>query len=524
MKKFILSFIFFIFPILLNAQQKNIDLKKIDRSVKKTMKEFKIPGVSIALVKSGEVVLTKGYGVQEIGKTKKVNARTRFAIASNTKAFTATGLALLKEQGTIHWEDKVIEHLPWFRLSDPYVTHELTIKDLLVHRSGLGLGAGDLLWWPPSTYSRDEIVRRLQYIPLQSSFRNTYAYDNVLYLVAGTIIETKSGLSWGEFIQQNIFNPIGMTSSTVHGIHYNQGENIAAPHALIDGKIVTVEPFLEKNVGPAGSIMSNAIDMAKWMITQLDSGRTNSGKRLFSRSTTRELWSIVTPISIPSYPALLKSIQPQFSGYALGFRIHDYRGYKIVTHTGGLPGYVSRITLLPRKKIGIMVLTNQESGAAFNAITNTILDLLLYESDTEWIKIYKKMVTEQDSMVYAFVNSVSSNRDETSTPSLDLTAYTGTYHDQWYGDIVISQEQKHLTINFTHTPDLTGQLEHWQYDTFIARWNKRELRADAYLSFTLQPDGSIDHATMKPISPATDFSFDFQDLHLKPVFNKKDKQ
>lgn len=416
----------------------------------------------------------------------------------------------------------MIEHLPWFRLSDPYVTHELTVKDLLVHRSGLGLGAGDLLWWPPSTYYRDEIVKRLQYIPLKSSFRNTYAYDNVLYLVAGKIIEEASGLSWEEFIQQNILNPIGMSSSTVHGIHYTRHKNIAAPHACIEGKIVTVEPFLNKNVGPAGGIMSNAQDMAKWMITQLDSGRISNGTRLFPSWTTRELWSIVTPMPIQSFPSPLKSIQPQFSGYALGFGIHDYRGYKIVSHTGGLPGYVSRLTMLPEKKIGIMVLTNQESGAAFNAITHNILDLFLNASDTQWIKIYKKIVTQRDSMVLSLINSAASSRDETSKPSLELAAYTGTYRDKWYGDIMISRDQDQLTIKFTNTPDLTGYLEHWQYDTFIACWNKRELRADAYISFTLQPDGSIDHATMKPVSPATDFSFDFQDLLLKPVSSKKD--
>ncbi len=506
----------------MTAQPEGINQKKIDLYVTKAMQEFEVPGISIAVVKDGEVVFTKGYGVLEKGKSKKVDSQTLFAIASNTKAFTATCLALLKEEGEIKWEDKVIDHLPWFRLSQPYVTHEFTVKDLLVHRSGLGLGAGDLLWWPPSTYTQDEIVRRLRYIPLKTSFRSTYAYDNVLYLVAGKVIEAKSGLSWEEFVQQKILYPIGMISSTVHGVHFTQKDNVAAPHARINGKIVTVEPFLKKNIGPAGGIMSNAEDMAQWMITQLDSGRVKKGKRLFSKETTKELWSIVTPIPIGSIPLNFKSIQPNFSGYALGFGIRDYRGYKIVTHTGGLPGYVSRLTMLPEKEIGIIVLTNQESGAAFNSITYYILDQYLHVSDTPWIEVYKNITLQRDSMVQSMVTSAAHSRNADSTPSLALEKYTGTYQDVWYGNIIITKEKENLAISFSKTPDLTGNLEHWQYDTFIVRWHNRELRADAYITFTLNPDGTIDHATMRPVSPATDFSFDFQDLLLKPFVQGKD--
>jgi len=524
MKKYIFFIVLILHTMHLYAQQEQINQEKLDVFVQETIQEFAVPGVSIAIVKDGQAILTKGYGILEKGRSEKVNSQTLFAIASNTKAFTATGLSLLEEQGKIRWDDKVIEHLPWFRLSDPYVTHELTVKDLLVHRSGLGLGAGDLLWWPPSTYTRDEIVRKLKHIPLENSFRNTYAYDNVLYLVAGEVIEAVSGLSWEEFIQERILVPLGMKSSTVHGIHYTQQPNIAAPHAHIDGKVITVEPFLKRNVGPAGGIMSTAEDMAKWMITQLDSGRTCNGHKLYSSETTRKLWSIVTPIPVRKMSPELKSIQPQFSGYGLGFRMLDYRGHKIVTHTGGLPGYVSKLTMLPDKKLGIMVLTNQESSAAFNTITYYILDQYLNAPFTPWLKIYKKIVMQRDSLMNAYVNSAVKNRDAESEPSLSLEEYTGTYRDIWYGDIIISKNQRQLKISFSRTPDLVGPLEHWQYDTFIARWNKRELRADAYISFVLCPDGSVDHAIMQPVSPATDFSFDFKDLFLIPVSNEKDSK
>ena len=489
----------------------------LDDYLAQVMEAFEVPGVSLAIVKDGKPVVTKGYGVRRLGDKTPVDARTLFGIASNTKAFTATAIGLLVEEGKLEWDAPVRRYLPWFQLSDPYVTRELTVRDLLVHRSGLGLGAGDLLWWPPSTYNRKEIARRLQYIPLATSFRSAYAYDNVLYLIAGELIEEVSGLTWEEFVASRILQPLGMTGSNVRHAEASGGGNIGTPHARVEGVVRPVNPFASDNTNPAGGINASAVDMAKWLIVQLDSGRVAKDKRLFSRFTTHQLWSMVTPIPIRNQPPELAALRPNFEGYALGFRVHDYRGRKIVTHTGGLPGYVSKVTMVPDLKLGISVLTNQESGYAFQAITYRILDHYLEAPPTDWLAAYRTVAARSDLMVKAAEQRAASARDSTSRPSLPLARYTGTYTDPWYGDVEISQQDGKLVIRFGHTPSLVGDLVHYQYDTFVARWWDRELRADAYVTFALKPDGSIDQVKMLPASPAVDFSFDFQDLLLSPV-------
>ncbi len=516
MRRYLLFSLIVIMPIIALAQKAPWQAGEFDSYVERVMKRFEVPGLSIAVVKDGKVILAKGYGVRELGKPAKVDSKTLFGIASNTKAFTATALGLLAEEGRIKWDGRVIDYLPWFQLSDPYVTRELTIRDLLVHRSGLALGAGDLLWWPPSTYDRKEIARRLRYIPLATSFRSAYAYDNVLYTVAGEVIETISGMSWEDFVQNRILNVVGMTTSNVRHSDAVNGGNVATTHAEIDGTLKVVNPFASDNTNPAGGINSNADDMAKWMIVQMDSGRISAEKRLFSQRTARELWQIVTPIGIGTPAPELAPLRANFNGYALGFGIRDYRGYKLVSHTGGLPGFVSQVMMIPELKVGVCILTNQESGAAFNSISLYVLDRYLKASH-DWLGAFSTVVARADSMMKVREGSITASRDGNSKPSLPLEKYAGTYRDQWYGDVAISQEQGKMVIRFTKTPALIGDLEHWQYDTFVAKWRDRELRADAFVTFSLNPDGTIEQMKMKAVSPATDFSFDFHDLLLKPV-------
>ena len=253
-----------------------------DAYVATVLKTFTVPGVAVAIVKDGKVVLARGYGVRRLGDPTPVDAQTQFGIASNTKIFTATALAILVEEGKVEWDAPVIRYLPWFAMYDPFVTRELTVRDLLVHRSGLGLGAGDLLWWPPSTYDRKEIARRLRYITPATSFRSAYAYDNVLYLVAGEVIEAVSGQTWEEFVRTRILARVGMTHSDVAHSAAGRPGNVATPHAEVNDTVRPVAPFLSDNTNPAGGIVSGAEDMAKWVMVQLDSGRTADGSRLFS--------------------------------------------------------------------------------------------------------------------------------------------------------------------------------------------------------------------------------------------------
>jgi CubicO group peptidase (beta-lactamase class C family) len=488
-----------------------------DAYVKRVMETFTVPGVSVAIVKDGKVVLARGYGVRRMGDPAPVDAATRFGIASNTKLFTATALAILVEEGRLAWDRPVLDYLPAFALSDPYVTRELTVRDLLVHRSGLGLGAGDLLFWPPSTYERKEIVRRLRHIPLATSFRGAYAYDNVLYLVAGEVIEAVTGRTWEEFIRARVLAPVGMTESDVLHSAAGAGGNVAGTHAEVNDTVRPIAPFLSDNTNPAGGIMSGANDMAKWMMVQLDSGRVAGGGRLFSPASTSQLWREVTPMPIEPAPAGLPHLRPHFSGYALGLDVRDYRGKFLLQHTGGLPGYLSKVAMLPELRVGVAVLTNQESGAAFNAIAYRVLDHYLGARSADYPAAYAELGRKGREELRAAARRAAATRDSTSGPSLALERYARTYRDRWYGDVVIERTGQGLAIRFVRSPLLVGDLVHWQHDTFLARWRDRELRADAYATFSLAPDGTIAGLRMVPASAAVDFSFDFQDLELRPV-------
>jgi CubicO group peptidase (beta-lactamase class C family) len=490
---------------------------RLDAYVDSVMRAFEVPGLALAVVKDGKVLLARGYGVRRLGEPGPVDARTRFGIASNTKLFTATALALLVEEGKLAWDQPVIRYLPWFAMYDPFVTRELTIRDLLVHRSGLGLGAGDLLWWPASTYDRKEVARRLRYIKPATSFRSAYAYDNVLYSVAGEVIEAVSGQSWEDFVATRILAKVGMTGSDARHSDAGKGDDVAQPHARVEGMVRPVTPFASDNVNPAGGVNSSAEDMAKWVMVQLDSGRTADSARLWSPRSTRELWAIVTPLPLGEPPPELAALRANFNGYALGVNVRDYRGKKMLTHTGGLPGYVSRVTMLPELRLGVVVLTNSESTTAFTIITNRIVDHFLAAPPLDYLGIAKRQQAVAEARLAAQAKARAARRDSTSRPSLTLGQYAGTYADAWYGEVTIAVENGRLVMRFSHTPELTGDLEHWQYDSFLVRWRDRELRADAFVTFSLNPDGTIERARMAPASEDVDFSFDFQDLDLRPV-------
>lgn len=489
----------------------------IDAFVEDVMQAFEVPGLALAVVKNGKVLVAKGYGVRRLGASEPVDARTLFGIASNTKVFTAVALGLLVEEKKIGWEDPVIRHLPWFQMWDPYVTRELTIRDLLVHRSGLGLGAGDLLWWPPSTYNRQEIARRLRHLPPATSFRSAYAYDNVLYLIAGEVIEAVSGQSWEDFVSTRILAKAGMHGSNVAHSAAGHGGNVATTHARVDGVVKPVAPFDSDNTNPAGGINSSAGDMARWMNVLLARGRLPDGTHLFTEGTWREITTVVTPMPNPDPPGELNALRSGFRGYALGLEARDYRGRKILTHTGGLPGYLSKVTTVPDLQLGVAVLTNQESGETFNAITFRILDEFMEAGDTDWLAAYKAVATRAEARQADAETKQEKSRAAGSRPSLPLERYAGVYRDAWYGDIAIELDGGRPVMRFTKTPLLVGDIEHWQYETFVVRWRDRELRADAFVTFALDPDGNIEHAKMRAVSPATDFSFDFHDLLLRPA-------
>ncbi|WP_257668112.1 serine hydrolase [Parapedobacter tibetensis] len=510
------------------AQQSELDLlpEDLDQYIAQVLERFEVPGASVSVVKDGKTLLAKGYGVKAIGKPDLVDDQTLFCIASNTKAFTATLLAMLVEEGTIGWDDPVIDHLPWFRMADSYTTNHMTIEDLLVHRSGLGLGAGDLLQFPPTTYTRREIAERLKDIPLSSSFRQRYAYDNILYLVASELVQEVTGTTWEENVETRIFDKLGMKQSVPRISALMQKPNIAYPHTPVNGVVTLGKNFPDIRMGDvsnaAGGISSNAQDMAKWLLLQLDSGLNRvSGERLYSPATAERLWTAVTPMPLYKPIAPLVPLTQIYSGYGLGFRVHNFREHKLVTHTGGLSGaYYSRVALLPELNLGVAVLTNQESSAAYDAIVHDILDYFSGEKQRfDWLEGHTKLDSLRKLRIADWERSSADQRDSTSSPSLSLRAYEGTYRDAWYGDVSVTLVGGKLRINFEQTPAMEGLLEHWQYDTFVARWDDRSLKSDAFVSFVIDPDGKVEEVRMKAFSPAVNFSRDFHDLELFPVEN-----
>ncbi|WP_049622706.1 serine hydrolase [Frateuria defendens] len=502
------------------------DLADFGAYVDGARKTFDVPGIAVAIVKDGQVVLEQGYGLREQGKRAPVDAHTLFAIASNTKAFTAASLEMLGEQGRLDMDDRVVDRLPWFQMSDPYVTREMRIRDLLAHRSGLSLGAGDLLYWPPTSYSTKDVVERLRKVPIKNGFRSGYAYDNILYAVATLVIEQVSGQRYADFVREHIFKPVGMDESIIHTTRLAPGLDAATGHAKADFK--QLEPVPEatwdNNLG-AGSIYASVHDLAKWMNVQLaggalpGEGADGKPRRLFSEASQRSMWSMLTPIKIAAPPVPeLAPVMPQFYGYGEGWFLSDYRGKRLVWHTGGWPGMVSRLTLVPELKLGVVVLTNAESGAAFNAVTYRVLDAYLHPGQkTDWVAAYDKAVKKAQGNAGDSWQKHLAARDARSRPSLAQARYAGTYRDPWYGDVVVREEGGKLRLTFSKTPQLAGTLAPWQHDTFTVRWDDRSLNADAFVSFDLDADGHIREVRMVPISPLTDFSFDFQDLRLVPV-------
>ena len=485
------------------------------------MTTFQVPGVAVAIVKDRKVLLAKGYGVRKIGEPAKVDEHTLFGIASNTKAFTTAALAMLVDEGKIQWDDRVFERLPGFQMYDPYVTHEMTIRDLLTHRSGMGLGEGDLLFFPPTDYTSAQIIQKLRYMKPASSFRSKYAYDNLLYVAAGEIIPAVTGKSWADTIRERIFKPLGMNDSNTSVTEFAPGGNFATPHSLVEGKLTPIPPARIDNTAPAGAINSSVYDMAKWIMARLDGGAIGgTTQRLFSEAQSREMWSpqTITPASDP--PPALAAMRTNFAAYGLGWGLSEYRGRKMVGHTGGLPGFVSQVALIPEMKLGVVVLTNQEAGGAFSSITNRVSDRYMAIEDYDWVKAFAETSVKRRADAAETQKKQAAARPSDSKPSLPLEKYPGAYADAWYGPINIALEEGNLVMRFSHTTALTGDMEHWQYDTFKVRWRDRSLDADAFVTFSLNAEGGIKEVTMKPVSSLTDFSFDFQDLTIVPVQKK----
>jgi CubicO group peptidase (beta-lactamase class C family) len=482
----------------------------IDALAARIQRSFDVPGLAVAIVKDGKVLFTKGYGVRAVGHPGAVDAGTLFGIGSNTKAFTVAALAMLVDKGKLNWDDKVIDRLPGFRLYDPYVTRELTVRDLLTHRSGLGLGAGDLMLFPRSDFTRAEIIHNLRYLPPASSFRSKYAYDNLLYIAAGDLIPAITGVSWESFVQTRILDRIG--GGCVATLSLAQpGANIAKPHVLVDGHITEVAPDTSTAYDPAGAIQCSAKGMAAWANAQLADGRLPDGSALFSAKLHKEMWTPQT--IVPVAPDSAETTGTRFRDYGLGWFVEDYRGALRVTHTGGLVGMVSYVSLLPEQHVGVVVLTNQQSGPAMSAMMQTLLDRFVGAAPRDWVAYWQTKSAEQAAKAAAADQAADAKIQASGGQApLPLDAYVGVYNDPWRGDTTVERRGDVLRLVFSRTAGMQGDMRPMKGGVFVVRWDDRTLMADALVNFRTGFDGAVSGMTMAPLSPTTDFSFDFRDL------------
>jgi CubicO group peptidase (beta-lactamase class C family) len=495
---------------------------KFEARVEAVRKAAEVPGMAIAIVENGKVTLARGFGVRKLGSPEKVDGDTIFMSGSTGKAMTTAALATLVDAGKLKWDDRVADLIPGFQMYDPWVTREMTVRDLLVHRSGLGLGAGDLLVIPRGTLSRAEVVRRLRFIKPARSFRSGYAYDNVLYIVAGHVIDLVSGQPYEDYMREHVFKPAGMLHSTSDEAHRFANANRAAPHARTGGAIRGMGPLkplderdnLAPSSTPAGLLAISANDFARWLQIQLARGKLPEGGRLFSEEASAEMW---TPQTIePIGPALpgLEEMTPNFQQYALGWEVRDYGGAKIIWHSGGVFGFVTVVVLIPEKNVGFAITQNSEDGQARFGLMYELLDHYLGRPKKDWPALITK-VRKQRFEAAATAVSAKAAEPVQSKPTLPLEKYAGRYVDAWYGAITIDSHANGLRVNFTNTPNMGGRLEHWQYDTFIARFDDTNIEP-AYVTFSLGAEGKVERITMKAVSPLADFSFDYHDLLFTP--------
>ena len=501
---------------------------QIDQLAERTLKAFDVPGMAVGVIKDGKLIHAKGYGVRSLNTQQKVDENTLFGIASNSKAFTSAALGMLVDEGKIHWDDQVIDYIPEFRLYDPYVTNAFTIRDLLTHRSGLGLGAGDLMIFPDSSnFSVNDIIHNLRYLKPVSGFRTKFDYDNLLYIVAGEVVARVSGMSWQQFIETRIMAPLQMTQSAATFLRLKDVSNVIDAHAPVNGKVQVIKRDFSPTADAAGGIYSNLTDLSKWLIMQMNNGKygDNLEKTLFSESVHDQMWIPQTIIPLNERMRGKTSLiyNTHFNSYGLGWFLSDVKGYKQVQHSGGLAGIVTLITLIPELKLGIIVLTNQQSGAAFNAVTNSIKDGYLGIKGNDWVKIQleaSQQAQKEAEQIKSEVDKLVASGQKPGSPLMP-DQFLGTYTDKWFGDVVISEKDSKLWLTSVRSPRLKGELLDYKGSTFIVKWNDRSFDADAFVRFSTDADGKATGMKMEAISPLTDFSYDFQDLDFtrKPGAN-----
>jgi CubicO group peptidase (beta-lactamase class C family) len=466
------------------ALAQNGALNGFDDYVEKAMKEWQVPGVAIAIVKDDLILHARGYGVRKISEPIAVDEHTLFAIGSSSKAFTAAAIAILVDQGKVKWDDPVTKYLPGFEMYDPYVTRELTVRDLLTHRSGLQ--RGDFLWYG-SDADRDEILRRTRFLKPSWSLRSTFGYQNLMYLAAGQVVAKVSGKTWDEFIQQHIFAPLSMDSSSTSIKAFKTSDKVASPHAKVADKVQVIPWRNIDNIAPAGSINSNVLDMAQWVRLQLRQG-TIRNDRVFSTAAAKEMHASQTIIRFEP-PYAIWYPEAHFINYGLGWFLSDYRGRKVVEHGGAIDGMRAEVALMPEEKLGLVVLTNLSGSLLPVALMYRVFDSFLGAPPRDWSAELLKATKTLEQQAKAAEKKQESERATGTKPSVSLDKYAGTYRNDLYGDVKVTNNDAKLNLRFG--PAFTSNLEHWHYDTFRARFLTAG-DTKIFVTFALNAQGKVD--------------------------------
>ncbi len=446
-----------LFSCALSAQ--TLDAHRIDRLVAKTLRLWNVPGAAVAITSGDHVLYLKGFGVREAGSDLPITPDTRFAIGSTTKAFTSAAIGMLVDEGKMSWDESVRKHLEYFHLADPLADEEVTVRDILSHRTGLS--RHDLLWYG-SPWSRKEIIRRIGRVKLSRPFRTTYQYQNIMFTAAGEALAHAAGTTWEEFIRNRIFEPLGMKNTDCSVTQCLHSSNHATPHVDTPTGPEPVAWRNVDNIGGAGAINSTARDLARWMQFQLNGGVID-GKRLISVHSLEETRTPQIVVRLDEHMRMLTDEMTQLS-YGMGWFINDYRGHPVVSHGGAIDGFRANVTLLPKDHVGIAILTNLGQMNVPEALRDGIVDILFDLPPVDWNKRYLDRANEEEGEQRYRLKQFVEKRFPGTKPSRELSAYVGEYSDPAYGTVKVSLEDGELVFAWSNfkTP-----LDHRYFDTFL---------------------------------------------------------
>ncbi len=457
LNKLLILSILLTFSIAINAQVKNVKLDSLDSYFENSIKEWKVPGMAIGIIKGDSLIFSKGYGYRNIKKKKPVTPQTIFPIASNTKAFTAASIAILVDEGKLKWDTKVKSILPYFNLYNKYVTEHFTIEDLLSHRSGLKTFSGDLIWYG-SSYTREEVVRKAHLLKPKYEFRTTFGYSNIMYIAAGEIVAKVSGMTYDDFLKKHFFKELGM-NNTYTSINDLKGlDNVCTPYNYVNDKTIAIELLNWDNIGGAGIINSNIEDISKWIKLQLNKGTYNNKEIFTSKQSTKMLTPATNFTVSEGYNRMWPSTH--FRSYGMGWSLMDYHGYKVVSHSGGYDGVITYTCFVPDANIGFVILTNSTSSL-YNSLSYTILDAFLSDDNKDWSKLFLPY------QLKGYKKEDIAAKENAQEPSLDLKEYAGVYKSEIYGNALVKKKGKKLFINLARTKLWEGNAIKYDADTFI---------------------------------------------------------